>query len=36
MAEKTKKQEKEEIRELERKLKEKRARVYGDPIVELY
>ena len=27
---------KEEIKELEKKLKEKKARVYGDPIVELY
>ncbi len=31
-----KKKAKEEIKELEKKLEEKKARVYGDPIVELY
>ena len=31
-----KKKEKEEIKEMEKKLEEKKARVYGDPIVELY
>ena len=31
-----KKKAKEEIRKLEKKLEEKKARVYGDPIVELH
>jgi len=29
-------EEKEEIKKLEKELKEKKAKVYGDPIVELY
>ena len=34
--EKTKEQEKADIKRLEKELKEKKARVYGDPLVELY